>query len=90
MKKSKLIRTYIYNYRRIAVSILVFAVIYAAVFSLYNIEFDAVLYASLLCLLVGIIALAVHFRSYYMKYKEREHILNNILIMTESLPEPDT
>ncbi len=90
MKKRNLLAGYLYQYRFQAIIFVVFALIFSGVFSLYNLRIDAVIYASVLCLFIGISALTVHFIFYCKKHKERQRLLENILIMTENLPEPNT
>lgn len=90
MKKHNLLAGYLYQCRFQAIIFAVFALIFSGVFSLYNLRIDAVIYASVLCLFIGISALTVHFIFYCKKHKERQRLLENILIMTENLPEPNT
>lgn len=81
---------YICQYKNTVILFLVFALIFAIIFSLYNLEIEAILYACILCLLVSSVIVSAHFYFFCKQHNEREHILNNILIMTESLPEPKT
>lgn len=90
MKKRVLLIKYLYQYRYFAGASLLFALIFAAVFSLYDLEAEAVIYAVLICGLSAVTMLAVNFRSFCKRHREREFVLNNILIMTDELPEPRT
>lgn len=67
---------------------LLFCVIFAVVFYLYNIEITAVLYAAALCAITAIAILAVHFIYYRSKHKTLENICENVTLLTDSLPEP--
>lgn len=93
MKRRKLTRIfgkYLYQYSYTALVFLLFAVIFAGVFSLYNLETEAVLYAGGLCALAALVILAVHFLRFYRQHRDREQILQNILLLTDQLPEPKT
>lgn len=82
--------SYLKQYRMTALMFLLFAGIFAMIFSLYDLEMEAVLYAIGLCLLLTIVVLSVHFFFYWKRHKERRRILQNIQIMIDELPEPQT
>lgn len=82
--------SYLKQYRMTALMFLLFSGIFAMVFSLYDLEMEAVLYATGLCLLLTIVVLSVHFFFYWKRHKERRRILQNIQIMIDELPEPQT
>lgn len=84
------LKYYLRQYRMQAVVFFLFAVIFALVFDLYELETEAVLYAAGLCILLGIVVLAVHFVFYYKKHQERRHILRNVRLMIDTMPEPGT
>ena len=67
-----------------------FVAIFAAIFRLYDLETEAVLYAAGLCLLFGAAVLTVHFIFYLKKHRERMRILQNIRLLVDELPEPAT
>lgn len=90
MKKLNLLGKYLFQYRFTAAVFLLFAVIFAVVFSLYSLEAEAVFYSVLLCILFAAVILSIRFRSFCKQYKERQQLIKNIVIMTESLPEPQT
>lgn len=81
---------YVKQYRLQVLMLLLFTAIFAVVFSLYDLEIEAVLYAAGLCVLFILVVLAVHFISYYKKHLERKRILQNIQFEMSQLPEPDT
>ncbi|MGN0584358.1 MAG: sensor histidine kinase [Ruminococcus sp.] len=68
----------------------VFALIFMFVFFLYNVNTEAVIYAALLCFVILTVVVSVRFNIFLRRHKQREHILENIFIMTEELPEPAT
>lgn len=65
----------------------VFTAIFALIFSLYNLETEAVFYAASLCLLVAVILFFLRFFSYFRSYRQRQRILKNIEIEYDKLPE---
>ena len=67
-----------------------FAGIFAAVFSLYSLETEAVLYASLLCLVLGAIVTAVRYIRFRAEYEKRQRLIQNIELLNEHLPEAVT
>lgn len=88
MSKLKLIEKYILQHLPSVIMFSLFILIFAIIFVLYNIKLEALLYASLLCTILAAGVIAVSFIRFCKAHKEREHILRNILIMTENLPEP--
>ena len=82
-----------YYLRQYLVTILMFLSfvgIFGVVFWLYDLETEAILYATGLCLLLLFIVLIVSFSSYYKKHKERVRILGNVHLLAEELPNPGT
>ena len=67
-----------------------FAGIFWLVFSLYDLETEAVWYAALLCAAFGGVAAAVKFLIFKAKYCERERLIKNTAVLSEPLPEPKT
>lgn len=86
----KLFLKYICQYRYTIILFAVFSVIFAAVFSLYSLETEAVLYSCILCTAIGIFTLLNGFRKFIKKSREREYLMKNILISAEKFPEPET
>lgn len=76
--------------RRTGALLLVFAVSFAVIFSLYDLELEAVLYAGGLCMLLGMVVMGVSFFFYYNAHRARRRILQNVEILTGELPEPQT
>lgn len=90
MKLYILIWKYICQYKYTAIVFIIFTLIFAGIFSLYNLETEAVLYAAILCLFISSVLIIFHFYNFCKQHKKRHMILSNILIMTENLPEPKT
>ncbi len=65
-----------------------FAGIFAMIFSLYDLETEAVLYATMLCLLLGAVAMGVAFFFYWREHRERVEILQNVELLLDNLPKP--
>ncbi len=68
----------------------VFVAIFGIIFRLYDLETEAVLYASGLCILFALATLIVHFVFYLKKHQKHMRILKNIRLLTDELPEPKT
>lgn len=84
----RLFLRYIRQYRFVAAVFCAFVLIFAVVFSLYELQTEAVLYAFVLCVTVAATALVINFGHFRRKYLERQRIIENITLMTESFPEP--
>lgn len=87
-KTGKIFLEYIKQYRKTALMFIAFSGIFAVIFSLYNLEAEAVLYAVLLCLLLATVVLTVHFYNYQKQHKERMDLLQNIEIQSDNPLEP--
>lgn len=62
-----------------------FGVIFAVIFSLYNLPVEAVLYAAGLCALLGAVCLVSGFIRYYKRHREMMRILENVQILSGEL-----
>ena len=80
---------FIWQYRMTGVTFLLYIGIFIGIFSLYNLETEAVLYAAALCLLFTAVLLALRFQAYRNRHQERRRILTNVEILLEQLPEPE-
>ncbi len=87
-------RHYLWNYlrshRRGAGVLALFTAIFALVFALYGAPTEAVWYAAGLCALAGAGLLAAGYVRFRREHEKRRAALENILILTESLPPADT
>ena len=81
--------SFLWQYRMTGVVFGLYTGIFAGIFSLYNIEAEAVLYAAGLCLLLTAVLLVPGFFTYWKKHKERRRILQNVEILLDQLPEPE-
>lgn len=81
-------RKFLGQYRQTALIFILYIVIFAGVFSLYDMEPEAVWYASALCLLVTIAVLAVYFPFYRKRHEERRKIIQNVWLMLDELSQP--
>lgn len=77
-KEPSLVKSYLHEHRFPALLFLLFALIFAFVFHLYQLETEAVLYAGALCLLCAAIALVLNFFSYRKKHQDRRRLLMDI------------
>ncbi len=92
MKKffTSLFARYLWQSRLPICLFLAYSLIFAAVFSLYDLETEAVLYAFSLSMLLYAFVLSVHFFFYRKSHKERMRILKEISLFTDALPKPAT
>ena len=67
-----------------------FSVVFALVFSLYDLKFSAVAYSIVLCMFFSVVVFAFKFISFVKQHREREILIKNIILMDQDLPEPKT
>lgn len=80
---------FIYQYRRTAAAFLLFSAVYCGVFYIYDANTEAVLYAGLLCLVMGAVMVGICFLRFRKRYILMKKIYENLPLMTEELPVPD-
>ena len=85
-----LLLKYLKQYWLSALMFGVFAAIFAVVFSLYDLQAEAVIYACVLCAAIALIVLIIHFIFFRRKYLEQDKLIDNITFSTEALPKADT
>lgn len=91
MNKDTFMKTlwkYLMQHGTVVITFLLFCVIFASIFSLYQLEVEAVLYASALCFILGFGILFVRFHFYRKKHRELVLIEKDILLLAEQLPPP--
>lgn len=88
MKIIRFAASYCRQYRKLTVILCMFFIIFTIVFSLYHLETEAVLYASLLCAAVGLIALGIDFVMLYRKHLQLTEFSKNRFIDPYDLPVP--
>lgn len=86
MKTVRLIPKYIWQYKFVIAIFFVFAGIFAGIAYLYHIDVAAILYSTLLCAVVALILVAVHFSYYCKRHNERIRLLE--YTQTLELPTP--
>lgn len=83
----KLILKYLYSHIKIIILLASFTLIFAAVFSLYGLPTEPVLYAALLCIVVGLIAFVAAFLAFQKKHKALIGLQKNITMSLDALPD---
>ena len=86
----QLLGEFLWQYWKTALVFLLFAIIYAAVFSLYALEAEAVFYAAGLCALAAVVILGFRFTGYVRDYHHRKQILQHIELEYQNLPKAET
>lgn len=89
-KKCSCFWSYVRQYRFCAGMFFLFSLVFLLVFSLYDLEWEAVIYAACLCLLITAAVLGIHYVSYWKRHKEYEKILCNLPLLPEELPKTAT
>ncbi len=82
--------SYLKQRRMVMLMFLCFSGIFAFIFSLYELQTEAVLYAAGLCILLSAVVLPIHFFYYQKRHRDCERILPNILLLIDELPAPKT
>ncbi len=91
MKEKQYIKTffaYLFYHRATFLLLACCACIFALVFSLYTLPLEAILYAAVLCLVLGSLLALLRFPVWYRRHRELRIIQNSILLMTNQLPHP--
>lgn len=89
-KKCSCFWSYVRQYQFCAGMFFLFSLVFLLVFSLYDLEWEAVIYAACLCLLITAAVLGIHYVSYWKHHKEYEKILCNLPLLPEELPKAAT
>ena len=84
------IRGYIKQNIKVLLLFIVFALVFCIVFSLYNLEIEAIYYSVMLCSFIGLIYICINFINYYKKHIQLYKLQNEISISLENLPSPKT
>ena len=84
------IRGYIKQNIKVLLLFIVFALVFCIVFSLYNLETEAIYYSIILCTFIGLIYICINFINYYKKHIQLYKLQNEISISLENLPSPKT
>lgn len=89
-QKKYILCKYLYQYRYTALMFFCYSGIFAVIFSLYDLETEAVFYAVGLCLILTAVVLAVQYIFYRKQHRNRMRILKNIEFSADKLPDPKT
>ena len=81
---------YIKQYIKVLLLFIIFAFVFCIVFSLYNLETEAIYYSIILCAFIGLIYICINFINYYKKHIQLYKLQNEISISLENLPSPKT
>ena len=84
------IRGYIKQNIKVLLLFIVFALVFCIVFSLYDLEIEAIYYSVMLCTFIGLIYICISFINYYKKHIQLYKLQNEISISLENLPSPKT
>lgn len=84
------IRGYIKQNIKVIFLFIVFALVFGIVFSLYDLEIEAIYYSVMLCSFIGLIYICINFINYYKKHIQLYKLQNEISISSENLPLPKT
>ena len=84
------IRGYIKQNIKVIFLFIVFALVFGIVFSLYDLEIEAIYYSVMLCAFIGLIYICINFINYYKKHIQLYKLQNEISISLENLPSPKT
>ncbi len=79
---------YIKQHIKPAVLLFVFTAVFAVIFALYRLPIMAVVYAGLICLFIGFIALAVNFIAFVKKHRRLCELMEDIKVTCDHLPHP--
>lgn len=82
-----MLKRYIRQHLRGILCFLLFTGIFTFIFYLYRLEIEAVLYAGMLCALIGLVVLFLDYRRYTMKHRQLKRIHDQMLAGLELLPE---
>ncbi len=89
IKPKNIIINYIKQYIKSIILFIVFTLIFYIVFYLYNLEFEAILYSSILCIFIGVIFICINFTNYYKKHIKLYNLQNEISVSLNNLPIPE-
>ena len=88
MKKLKLITLYLVGHRKAIGIFLIFSLVFALVFFLYNLPMEPVVYAVTLCGGISIVFSTMDYWQYHKRHKTLADMLNGITLSIDKLPIP--
>lgn len=93
MKREKwyhILVCYLKQHRMSILMFFAYSIIFAFIFSLYDLETEAVFYAAGLCILLSVVVLSIHFFFYKKKHTDCTKLLPNIQFLINEIPAPKT
>ena len=87
-KLTNIIASYLKQYIKVILLFATFIIVFCVVFSLYDLELDAILYAAILCAFIGIICICINFINYYKKHMKLYKLQKEISLSLDNLPTP--
>lgn len=84
----KLLFSYLKRHYKIILMIGLFMLVFALVFSLYELPAEAVWYAALLCAVIGAVLFAVGYGGYLRRHRELVSLQKRVTLSLEELPSP--
>lgn len=84
----KLLCSYLRRQIKLILMLLLFVILFAVVFSLYNLPVEAVAYASVLCLVTGLLLFAIGYGRYVQRHRLLQRLLQNVEETSFQLPPP--
>ncbi|MDY2735408.1 sensor histidine kinase, partial [Intestinibacter sp.] len=88
VKLTNIITSYIKQYIKPTILFIIFVLVFCVVFSLYDLELEAILYSTIICIFIGTISICINFISYYKKHIKLYNLQNEISLSLENLPTP--
>jgi len=85
----RLIAEYLKRHIKGIILFCLFALTFAAVFSLYNLPVEAVAYAVVLCTCIGVIMVLFDCRQYFKRHEILNKLLDQITLSIDGLPAPE-
>lgn len=79
---------YVRQYVKLILVLLLFSGIFLLVFSLYDLETEAVFYAAALCIILGVLFLGIGSYRYWKKLQQLFYVNKNILYTVNDMPKP--
>lgn len=88
VKFTNIISSYLKQYIKTIIIFIIFVIVFCVVFSLYDLELEAILYSTILCIFIGTICICINFISYYKKHIKLYNLQKEISLSLENLPTP--
>jgi signal transduction histidine kinase len=92
MKRAEIVRlgaSYLKLRLRGVILLGLFGAIFAIIYYLYNIQVEPVIYAVILCAMIGVIFLLVDFIKLHKKHRQLQALKSNTTFQLDKLPEPN-